>query len=251
MPPRRNPGSRRRYNTARKRIQSLYRPRKGYSKYQHKAISLRSHIFEETVATHSIPIDSTKVDANGNLIATDFRTFRFSDLPQAAHYADLFYQYRLLKIIATYSWTGEGTVVPSVNMAAPVGTSGTFNSYPINNISAPKIWVQRNHSVIAALSAAQMSTSSKTIRQTLKAGNTYSVAIVPSVYDSIQQNVNTVPTLVPVPKYKQWLLTNAAGIAVMQFGIHTQVQTYDTTTRINMGEISVIYKYIFECKGNE
>jgi len=218
------------------------------TKYRKNNLALKVYTFSEYLKNKTIDLNSTQLDAQGHLTITQGQSFNFNQLPQAAHYSNLFEQYRILKIIAEFSWGGVGNSPPlALTGLGTVAQPYINQMLPGNN--APTLLLNRNHNSIN-LTYPAMDTSQRTKRIRLKTGQIKYVSLVPSCQD-VMQAVGT--NTINIPKYKQWFLSDPVSGAqdVPHFGFNYQVDTYNAGNSINMGTILIKYKMIFQCKYNE
>jgi len=207
-------------------------------------LALQTHTFCEYLKNVHIDLNTTQLDVNGHLTITPGQSFSFSQLPQVTSYSKLFYQFRILKVVAELSWAGVGNSPPLMAIAAPA----PGQSISLNNVSAPVVLVNRNHTGIN-LTYAEMDTSCKTKRIRLEAGKRHFISLTPSCQDQMQ-GVGT--TTVNIPQYKQWFISDQVNAQnVPHYGLNYQVDTYNAGNNINMGSILIKYKMYFQCKGNE
>lgn len=210
-------------------------------------LGLKTYTFCEQLPNKILDLSTTSLDVNGHLTITYGQSFNFAMLPQVAQYSNLFYQYRILKIVAELSWGGIGPVPPSATAAVTPAPNTVVIA--LNNSSAPILLINRNHNNIN-LTYPQMDTSFKTKRLRLPAGQRKFISLIPSCED-IMQGVGA--TTVKIPKYKQWFISDPVSGAqtVPHYGFNIQVDTYPAGSGVNMGSVLIKYKMYFQCKHNE
>jgi len=231
---------------SKRNVRKIYvKRKKQYKPRVQKSLALQTHTFCERLKNVQIDLNGTQLDVNGHLTITSGQSFSFAQLPQVASYSKLFYQFRILKIIAEISWAGVGTAAPQQDITI-VGQP-TY-AIVLNDTSAPTLLVNRNHTGIN-LTYAEMDSSCKTKRIRLNAGKTHTISLKPSCQDQMQ-GVGT--TTVNVPQYNQWFISDQVNAqTVPHYGLNYQVDTYNAGTGTNMGSILIKYKMYFQCKGNE
>ena len=232
---------------SKRNVRKIYvKRKKQYKPRVQKSLALQTHTFCERLKNVQIDLNTTQLDVNGHLTITNGQSFSFAMLPQVSSYSKLFYQFRILKIIAEISWAGTGTSAP-VQTVTPVAP-GLPYFIPLNDTSAPVLLVNRNHTGIN-LTYAEMDSSCKTKRLRLNTGKTHVISLKPSCQDQMQ-GVGT--TTVNVPQYNQWFISDQVNAqTVPHYGLNYQVDTYNAGTGTNMGSVLIKYKMYFQCKGNE
>ncbi len=232
------------YKSVKKYNKKYGNSRKKRMERPQRSLALKTHTFCEYLKNDKIDLNSTQLDVNGHLTISTGKSFSFADLPQVAQYSQLFYQFRILKIVAEYSWSGVGNSPPQQSYTTPIDTY----QMPLGNVNAPVLLINRNHTGIS-LTYAEMDTSCKTKRIRLSANKRHFLSLTPSCKDVMQ---STGLLTVGIPQYKTWFISDQLNAStVPHYGLTYQVDTYNAGNAIDMGNILIKYKMYFQCKGNE
>lgn len=201
---------------------------------KNKPLALKPHNFCERFE-ETIPLSHDILNAAGNLTTTVSKKFSFDMISQHAQYADLFDEYRIDKVVATFRWSPTQYVV--------VSSSSAYSS----NLS-PLLYFKVDHNDDTADTLAVLKESMKTHTKNLKYDEPFSISLRPASQSLIDANIGNTFT----PVWKRWITTKV--LDVNHLGLKLQVQcpvAAATSSAYDMGKITVEYKMYFTMKCNE
>ena len=200
-----------------------------------KKLALKAHNFVERVED-TITLNSSTLNASGNLTTNYSKHFQFSDITQAASYKDLFDDYVLNKVVAEIRYD---YVIPFLTAAA--GVTNTPN--PVY----PMLLIKTDHNDAATGETwATMKESERSRLVQLKPGSKISHVLKPAIQIEAYK---TALASGYAPKWGQQLRT--IDDTVPHYGLKIQVQTVGTSAAIDLGKINIMYKYYFTMKNAE
>ena len=224
MPPKRGKqNKRKKYNRVNKRRKRIQKP-----------LALKPHNFVERFE-ENIRLDNTIVNSSGNLTTTSTKKFSFDMIAQHASYAELFDEYKINKVVATFRWSPSTYVV--------VNSTASYSS----NMS-PLLFFKVDHNDDSADSLVELKKSMKTHYKMLKYDEPFTIQLKPASQILVDANIGNTFT----PKWDRWITTNV--LDVNHLGLKMQVQVppqVGTSTNYDMGQIEVNYKMYFTMKNNE
>lgn len=207
-----------------------FRKRRGKS----KPLALKAHNFCERFE-EVIPLTHDLINSAGNLTTTMTKKFSFDMIPQHAVYADLFDEYRIDKVVATFRWSPSTYVY--------VASTAAYSS----NLS-PLLYFKVDHNDDTADSLAKMKESMKTHTKNLKYDEPFTISLRPASQTLVDANIGNTFT----PTWKRWITTSVLDVEHLGLKCQVQVPTdAGTSNNYNMGKISVEYKVYFTVKSNE
>lgn len=213
-------------------------------------LSLQQHQFVERAAGEQITIGN---EAGGVDTAPFYsKVFKFKDLKQCDAYSNIFEQYRLDKIVATFRYKGVSTPAQLA--------SG--NAY-VNEIN-PILYFKVDHNDVNTNTLATMKVSSRTKTHVFTNSNSeFSITLKPAAQVLLLRSLTqpgNVLNATNVPKWKQWIDADGLqgpGSDAEHFGLKCYACAYKDTTavaplpKIDPGSIDIEYKYYFSMKSNE
>jgi hypothetical protein len=156
MPPKRNQRGRPRGSKNKRKRYNRVRRRR-------KPLALKQHNFCERFE-ESIPLLTPTVNTSGNLAITSTKKFSFDMIAQHASYADLFDEYKIDKIVATFRWSPSAYV--------NVNTTASYSS----NLS-PLLFFKVDHNDDTADSLVELKKSMKTHYKMLKYDEPFTIQL--------------------------------------------------------------------------
>lgn len=199
-----------------------------------KPLALKQHNFCERFE-ENIRLTTPIVNAAGNLTSTVSKMFSFDMIAQHSQYADLFDEYRIDKVVATFRWSPANYVL--VNSTAAYST----------NLS-PLLYFKVDHNDSSADSMATLKKSMKTHTKNLKYDEPFTIQLRPASQTLVDANIGNTFT----PTWKRWITTKV--LDVNHLGLKLQVQVpldVGSSANYDMGAIQIEYKMYFTMKCNE
>lgn len=199
-----------------------------------KPLALKPHTFCERFE-ENIRLTTPIVNASGNLASTIAKQFSFDMIPQHAAYAELFDEYKINKVVATFRWSPSQYVV--------VNSTAAYSS----NLS-PVLYFKVDHNDASSDSLATLNKSMKTHRKNLKYDEPFTIQLKPASQVLVDANIGNTFT----PKWDRYITTNV--LDVNHLGLKLQVQVpvdVGVSTNYDMGKIEIEYKMYFTMKCNE
>lgn len=220
------------YSKFKKRIRKYM---KGRFKRKAKPLALKQHNFCERFE-ENIRLDHTIVNTSGNLTATVSKKFSFDMIAQHPQYADLFDEYRIDKVVATFRWSPSAYVVTNSTAAY----SGNLS---------PQLYFKVDHNDDTADTLAVMKESMKTHSKMLKYDEPFTISLRPASQTMVDANIGNTFT----PTWKRWITTKVLDVNHLGLKLQVQVPTQvgGPTTNFDMGRIDIEYKMYFSLKCNE
>eukprot|EP01050_Picozoa_sp_SAG11_P023174 SAG11_NODE_4586_length_1841_cov_143.384615_2_plen_226_part_00 len=225
MPPKRKPRGRPR----RKKYNRITTKR-----YRKKPLALKPHNFVERFE-ENIVLTTPIVNTSGNLATTSTKKFSFDMIAQHAAYAELFDEYKINKIVATFRWSPSAYVL--------VNSTAAYSG----NLS-PLLFFKVDHNDDNADSLVELKKSMKTHYKMLKYDEPFTIQLKPASQILVDANIGNTFT----PKWNRWITTSV--LDVNHLGLKLQVQVppdVGTSSNYNMGRIDIEYKMYFTLKCNE
>ena len=199
MPPKRGKqNKRKKYNRVNKRRKRIQKP-----------LALKPHNFVERFE-ENIRLDNTIVNSSGNLTTTSTKKFSFDMIAQHASYAELFDEYKINKVVATFRWSPSTYVV--------VNSTASYSS----NMS-PLLFFKVDHNDDSADSLVELKKSMKTHYKMLKYDEPFTIQLKPASQILVDANIGNTFT----PKWDRWITTNV--LDVNHLGLKMQVQVPPTS----------------------
>lgn len=199
-----------------------------------KPLALKPHNFCERFE-ESIRLTQGTINTSGNLATTSTKKFSFDMIPQHASYAELFDEYRINKVVATFKWSPSRYVY--------VNSTQAYSS----NLS-PELWFKVDHNDDVAQSLTELKKSMKTHSKRLKYDEPFSIQLKPASQILVDANIGNTFT----PKWNRYITTQV--LDVNHLGLKLQVQVPEevgASTSYDMGRITIEYKMYFTMKCNE
>lgn len=239
MPPKNNSNKTKHY----RRKRGKYKTKK--NKYKSKTpLALQTHTFCERAKGEQITIGTEA----GQFAAPYYtKIFRFKDLAQVDAYSQIFEQYRLDKIIATFRY--KGIAVPALQSGGgPVG-SGFVNE--LN----PMIYFKIDHNDVNQNTLQTMKLSMKTKTHMFSNDKPeFSITILPAAQALVLRDVTGgVVNTTNIPKWKQWIDADGSagpGCEAEHFGLKVYAVGFKNAN-FDPGSLDIEYKYYFSMKSNE
>lgn len=239
-----------RRTTSRKTQTTSMSQRAKRKKKRKTPLSLQQHQFVERAGGEQITIGN---EAGGADTAPFYsKVFKFKDLKQCDAYSNIFEQYRLDKIVATFRYKGVSTPAQLA--------SG--NAY-VNEIN-PVLYFKVDHNDVNVNTLAQMKISSRTKTHVFSNDNPeFSITLKPAAQVLLLRSLTqpgNVLNATNVPKWKQWIDADGLqgpGSDAEYFGLKCYAVAYKDTTavaflpKIDPGSLDIEYKYYFSMKSNE
>lgn len=225
MPPKRKPRGR--------------KPRKKYNRitskrYRRKPLALKPHNFVERFE-ENISLVTPIINSSGNLTNTISKKFSFDMITQHPQYADLFDEYKINKIVATFRWS------PSAYNY--VSTTAAYSS----NMS-PLLFFKVDHNDDSADSLTELKKSMKTKYKMLKYDEPFTIQLKPASQILVDANIGNTFT----PQWNRWITTSVCDVNHLGLKLQVQVPTdVGSSSNYNMGRIDIEYKMYFTLKCNE
>ena len=199
-----------------------------------KPLALQPHNFCERFE-ENIRLIKPTINTSGNLAITSTKKFSFDMIPQHASYAELFDEYKINKVVATFRWS------PSQYVA--VNSTSAFSS----NLS-PLLFFKVDHNDDAAQSLTELKKSMKTHYKMLKYDEPFTIQLKPASQVLVDANIGNTYT----PKWDRWITTGVLDVNHLGLKLQVQVPTdVGASTNYDMGRIDVEYKMYFTMKCNE
>lgn len=222
MPPKRKPRRKRKQNY-----------RKTYKRIR-KPLALKPHSFCERFE-ENILLQTPIVNTAGNLATTVTKKFSFDMIPQHASYAELFDEYKINKVVATFRWSPARFVL--------VNSTAAYSG----NLS-PLLIFKVDHNDDVAQTVTELKKSMKTHMKMLKYDEPFTIQLKPASQVLVDANIGNTFT----PKWNRYITTQV--LDVNHLGLKLQVQVppdVGTSTNYDMGRIEIEYKMYFTLKCNE
>lgn len=199
-----------------------------------KPLAIKPHNFCERFE-ENIRLDNTIVNTAGNLTNTISKKFSFDMIPQHPQYADLFDEYKINKVVATFRWSPSQYVV--------VNSSASYSS----NLS-PLLYFKVDHNDDSADSLVELKKSMKTHLKQLKYDEPFTIQLKPASQVLVDANIGNTFT----PKWNRYITTQV--LDVNHLGLKLQVQVpvdVGVSSNYDMGRIDIEYKMYFTMRCNE
>lgn len=199
-----------------------------------KPLALKPHNFVERFE-ENIRLTTPIINAAGNLATTSTKKFSFDMIPQHASYAELFDEYKIDKVVATFRWSPSQYVV--------VNSTAAYSS----NLS-PLLFFKVDHNDDVAQPLADLKKSMKTHYKMLKYDEPFTIQLKPASQVLVDANIGNTFT----PKWDRYITTQV--LDVNHLGLKLQVQVpvdVGVSTNYDMGKIEIEYKMYFTMKCNE
>ena len=199
-----------------------------------RPLALKPHTFCERFEENII-LEEPIVNTSGNLNNTVVKKFSFDMIPQHASYAELFDEYKINKVVATFRWSPSRYVY--------VNSSAAYSG----NLS-PMLWFKVDHNDDSSQSLVEMKKSMKTHAKMLKYDEPFTIQLKPASQVLVDANIGNTFT----PKWNRYITTQV--LDVNHLGLKLQVQVppdVGTSTNYTMGRIDIEYKMYFTLKCNE
>lgn len=209
----------------------MKRGRKPKRKRYKKKLALQSHNFVERVEDE-IALNASTLDSQGHLSTMYAKQFRLNDIPQVASYKELFDDYVLNKVVAEIRYDTFVSDNTYTNQSNPV---------------YPQLLIKTDHNDVSTQTWNQLKESEKSrLIQLRPAGRPISHVIKPSVQIEMYR---TALTSGYGSKWGQIVRTDDSELP--HYGLKIQVKTQPGDSDINLGKISIMYKYYFTMKNSE
>lgn len=205
------------------------RPKGSKKKYK-KKLALQPHNFVERVED-VITLNNSTLNDDGNLITNYSRGFKMTDVGQWQQYKELFDDYVLTKVVAEFRYDTYVSDNTYSNQSNPVYPQLLIKT-DYNDVNTGITWSELKESEKARLVQLRPSMN-----------NPISHVIKPCILTQIY-NVND--TIGYGSKWNQTIRT--VDMDLIHFGLKVQVQTQPGDSDINLGKISIMYKYYFTMK---
>jgi hypothetical protein len=197
-------------------------------------LALKPHSFVERFE-ENIRLISPIINASGNLATTSTKKFSFDMIPQHASYAELFDEYQINKVVATFRWSPSSYVL--VNSTAAYST----------NLS-PLLFFKVDHNDDVAQPLADLKKSMKTKYKMLKYDEEFTIQLKPASQVLVDANIGNTFT----PKWNRYITTQVLDVNHLGLKLQVQVPTdVGSSTNYDMGRIDIEYKMYFTMKCNE
>lgn len=222
MPPKRGKQkARKRYNRVNKR--KIRKP-----------LALKPHNFVERFE-ENIRLVTPIVNTSGNLTNTISKKFSLDMITQHPQYGDLFDEYKINKIVATFRWSPSTYVVTN--------STAAYSS----NLS-PLLFFKVDHNDDSAQSLVELKKSMKTHYKMLKYDEPFTMQLKPASQILVDANIGNTFT----PKWNRWITTDVMDVNHLGLKLQVQVPTdVGSSTNYDMGRIDIEYKMYFTMKCNE
>ena len=219
-----------------RQTQLRFRPRRRKPKRRKKKLALKSHNFVERVED-SIILNSTTLNASGNLTTNYAKSFQLADIPQVNHYQNLFDDYVLNKVVAEIRYDY-------------LVTNATPSVYQTINPVYPLLLIRTDHNDAATgYTWADLKQSERSRLVQLKPGGVISHVLKPAIQIEAYKTGGATPTVGYSSKWNQVLRTT--DDTVPHYGLQIQVQTTAGSGNIDLGKVNIMYKYYFTMKNTE
>lgn len=193
-----------------------------------KKLALQPHNFVERFE-QTISLNSSTLNASGELTNGYGRFFKLDDIAQAASYKELFDSFIIRKVVAEIRYD----VVYSYD-------SGTRN--PLNPVY-PILLIKNDHNDVDSQSYQRLLESEKTRQVQMKPGVTVSHVLKPAV------QIEAYKTALANAYRPKWdCELRSADSATPHYGLKIQVKTEAGNAEINMGKLHITYKMYFTMK---
>ena len=226
-------------STNRRRNRRKQTARKSVKKYNRmtkirKPLALKPHNFVERFE-ENIRLLKPIINTSGNLTTTSTKKFSFDMIPQHASYAELFDEYKIDKVVATFRWSPSQYVV--------VNSTAQYSS----NLS-PLLFFKVDHNDDSAQSLTELKKSMKTHYKMLKYDEPFTIQLRPASQVLVDANIGNTFT----PKWDRYITTQVLDVNHLGLKLQVQVPTdVGASTNYDMGRIDIEYKMYFTCKCNE
>lgn len=199
-----------------------------------KPLALKPHNFVERFE-ENILLTTPIINTSGNLANTVVKKFSFDMVYQHPQYAELFDEYKINKIVATFRWSPSRYVY--------VNTTSAYSS----NL-APLLFFKVDHNDDSAQSLVELKKSMKTHYKTLKYDEPFTIQLKPASQILVDANIGNTFT----PKWDRWITTQVLDVNHLGLKLQVQVPTdVGTSSNYDMGRIDIEYKMYFTMKCNE
>lgn len=222
MPPKKSRKVTKRYNRQNKR-----RTRKNK-----KALALLTHNFVERFE-ETIRLDASIVNTAGNLTNTVSKKFSFDMITQHPSYSELFDEYKINKVVATFRWSPSRIVRATNNYYAPR--------------MAPLLFFKVDHNDSSADTLVELKKSMKTHYKTIKYDEPFTIQFKPASQTMVDANIGNTFT----PTWNRWITTQVLDVEHLGLKLQVQVPIEVDTGTIDAGQIDIEYKMYFSMKCNE
>jgi hypothetical protein len=221
-----------RQETAASRIQTAWRKRK--PRKRRIPLALKQHNFVERLPNLYQQISNVEPTGTTNGL---LQLFKFSDIPQASHYQDLFEFYRIDKIVIEFRYK-------SIAQSATFDTASTTTVQ--QNELNPVMYFKRDHDTDFLINLPQLKESSKTREHQFTNNKpNFTVQLKPSCLINTA-NIKGSSGILYRPKWGQWLSTTDANIE--HYGLMSYVIGYNGA---QPGSLEVTRKMYFSLKNND
>ncbi len=202
--------------------------------YIRKPLALKMHNFVERLPSLYQQISQTEPSGTTNGL---LQVFKFSDIPQASHYQDLFEQYRINKVVIEFRYKG-------LTQGATYDTAST--TVVQQNEINPVLYFKKDHDTDFLINLPQLKESMKTHEhQFTNSKPNFTIQLKPAcLVNSTDVKGSTGTTY--RPRWGQWLTTLDAGIE--HYGLQSYIIGYNGA---QAGSMEVTRKVYFSCKSNE
>lgn len=199
-----------------------------------KPLALKPHTFCERFE-ENIRLTTPIINTSGNLATTSTKKFSFDMIPQHASYAELFDEYKINKVVATFRWSPSQYVI--------VNSTSAYSS----NLS-PLLFFKVDHNDDVAQSLTELKKSMKTKYKMLKYDEPFTIQLKPASQVLVDANIGNTFT----PKWNRYITTQVLDVNHLGLKLQVQVPTQvGSSTAYDMGRIDIEYKMYFTMKCNE
>lgn len=194
-----------------------------------KKLALQAHNFVERFE-QTISLNSTTVNASGELSTGYGRYFSLDDIPQVASYKDLFDSFIIRKVVAEIRYDVLYT------------NSAIAGQQPLNPIY-PILLIKNDHNDVAHTSYQDLLESEKTRQVQMKPGVMVAHVLKPAA------QVEAYKTALASAYQPKWNCElRSVDSATPHYGLKIQVKTQPGNANINMGDLRITYKMYFTMK---
>jgi len=219
------------YGRKRKVPKTVRRPTRAYIR---KPLALKMHNFVERLP--SLYQDINLVEPSGTTNGL-LQKFKFTDIPQASHYLDLFEQYRINKIVIEFRYKGITTPATFDTASTTVVQQNELN---------PVLYFKKDHDTDFLLNLPQLKESMKTREHQFTNNRpNFTIQLRPAVFVNSTDIKGSTGTTYN-PKWGQWLNTVDGGIE--HYGLQSYITGY---TNGQPGTFEITRKMYFSCKSND
>ena len=197
-----------------------------------KPLALQPHNFTERFE-QTIALNSTTVNAQGELSTGYGRFFSLDDIPQVASYKDLFDSFIIRKVVAEIRYD---VLYTNTTLAG---------QQPLNPIY-PILLIKNDHNDVAHTSYQDLLESEKTRQVQLKPGGVVKHVLKPAA------QVEAYKTALASAYQPKWNCElRSVDSATPHYGLKIQVKTQPGNASINMGDIRITYRMYFTMKNTD